>query len=425
MKLRTLLFILIGLVLAGQTHAQIKDEYELKRADRGKQGVSPDELVSFAADLPYTEGIKAISEMSKRFTGKIVVDTDPLVNQKIGVAIQAMHWKDALEIILKANNRWYVESDEYIQVLPMSQVTSVGGERVGVGAQAGGLGVMGIDSSEYYARNREVRISTMFLEIQRSKLNETGMRFSIFKSGTDGNINVEFDGTQALDPTVRTSVLEIAGETTPGRFVADLTGAIRIFEQTGVGHVLAEPTVTVQSGSQGRVQLGEDFSVKQRTISGDITETFFSTGTIMEVLPKVYHYKGIDFVALGLKVERSTLIDPVNVRVAKTQTTSKKVLFDGEEDYVGGLFITSERTTREGIPLLKDIPIIKYLFSYEKVEQDVRELVVILRADLVPVLEDRVATKEAAPVDMLEQKLFENRKKFEERMKLEDRAPNY
>jgi len=221
------------------------------------------------------------------------------------------------------------------------------------------------------------------------------------------------------------SVLEIAGETTPGRFVADLTGAIRIFEQTGVGHVLAEPTVTVQSGSQGRVQLGEDFSVKQRTISGDITETFFSTGTIMEVLPKVYHYKGIDFVALGLKVERSTLIDPVNVRVAKTQTTSKKVLFDGEEDYVGGLFITSERTTREGIPLLKDIPIIKYLFSYEKVEQDVRELVVILRADLVPVLEDRVATKEAAPVDMLEQKLFENRKKFEERMKLEDRAPNY
>jgi len=56
----------------------------------------------------------------------------------------------------------------------------------------------------------------------------------------------------------------------------------------------------------------------------------------MEVLPKVYHYKGIDFVALGLKVERSTLIDPVNVRVAKTQTTSKKVLFDGEEDYVGG-----------------------------------------------------------------------------------------
>jgi len=26
---------------------------------------------------------------------------------------------------------------------------------------------------------------------------------------------------------------------------------------------------------------------------------------------------------------------------------------------------------------------------------------------------------------MLEQKLFENRKKFEERMKLEDRAPNY
>jgi len=55
----------------------------------------------------------------------------------------------------------------------------------------------------------------------------------------------------------------------------------------------------VQSGSQGRVQLGEDFSVKQRTISGDITETFFSTGTIMEVLPKVYHYKGIDFVALA------------------------------------------------------------------------------------------------------------------------------
>jgi len=416
MKLQSMLFILVGVLLIGQSNAQIRDEYLLKRADRGKQGVNPDELVSFAPDLPYTEAIKALSEMAKRFTGKIVVDTDPLVNQKVGVAIQAMHWKDALEIILKANNRWYVESDEYFQVLPMSQVTTVGGQPMGVGAQPGGTGVMGIDSSEYYARNREVRISTTFLEVQRSKLTEIGMNWSVFKSGTDGNIQFEFDAADNIDPVTRASLLNIAGETTPGKFYADVTGAIRIIEETGVGNVLAQPQITVQSGSAGRVQLGEDFSVKQRTISGDVTETFFSTGTIMEVTPKVFHYKGIDFVSMILKVERSTLIDPVNVRVAKTQTSSKKVLFDGEEDYLGGLFITSERTTRSGIPLLKDIPVIKYLFSYEKTEADVRELVVIIRAELVPILEERVVSKDSMPVDVLEAKLKENRAKMERRM---------
>jgi type IV pilus assembly protein PilQ len=415
MNLRSTLYIFIGLLLIGQMEAQVRDEYLLKRADRGKQGVNPDELVSFAPDLPYTEAVKALSEMSKRFTGKIVVDTDPLVNQKIGVAIQAMHWKDAMEIILKANNRWYVESDEYFQILPMSQVTSVGGQRVGVGAQPGAPGVMGVDSSEFYARNREVLISTIFLEVQRSKLNETGVNFTIFKSGTDGNILVEFAGADLLSPEA-VELFNISGETTPGKFVADLTGAIRIFEETGIGNVLAKPQITVQSGSAGRVQLGEDFSVKQRTISGDVTETFFSTGTIMEVTPKVFHYKGIDFVSLILRIERSTLIDPVNVRVAKTTTSSKKVLFDGEEDYLGGLFITSERTTRAGIPLLKDIPVIKYLFSYEKVEQDVRELVVIIRAELVPMLEDRVASKDAIPTNLLEEKLKENRQYMDRTM---------
>jgi len=84
---------------------------------------------------------------------------------------------------------------------------------------------------------------------------------------------------------VRTSVLEIAGETTPGRFVADLTGAIRIFEQTGVGHVLAEPTVTVQSGSQGRVQSGGLLREAADNLRGHHRD-LLQHGTIMEVLRK-------------------------------------------------------------------------------------------------------------------------------------------
>ncbi|MEX2115477.1 MAG: hypothetical protein WEB37_01210, partial [Bacteroidota bacterium] len=257
-----------------------------------------------------------------------------------------------------------------------------------------------------------------FLEINTSALRESGINFSIFRSSaTDGNLGVTFTGADR----VSSGIFGITASTAPGQLDVDIAGALRIFESNSLGEIIARPQVTVRSGQKGRVQVGEDFSVKQRTISGDVTETFVSTGTILEVTPKVFEYGGLKFIDIALSVERSSLVDIATSRINKTKAESKILLLDGEENYVGGLFLNEESVVREGIPLLKDLPWwvfgLRYIFGYDRNQVTKKELIVLLRAELVPPLEERVTQKAR---DLMDERLKEGRRDIQKKTQNKD-----
>src|ERR1700690_4184682 len=76
---------------------------------------SPQELVSIAPTTPMDRALSAISEISKKFTGKIIIDTERRT-MPINVDIQGMQWKDALEAICRKNDIWFTEYENYIQI---------------------------------------------------------------------------------------------------------------------------------------------------------------------------------------------------------------------------------------------------------------------------------------------------------------------
>ena len=68
-------------------------------------------------------------------------------------------------------------------------------------------------------------------------------------------------------------------------------------------------------------------------------------------------------------------------------------MLNGEETVIGGLFVNEETTARNGIPFLKDLPWwvfgIRYLTGYETKTLAKKELVILLKTDLVPTLQER------------------------------------
>jgi general secretion pathway protein D len=263
-----------------------------------------------------------------------------------------------------------------------------------------------------------VTISAVFLEIDKSKQNESGINFSFFR-GRDLNLGVDITGADRVSTgSGATTFFSADVNPTSPRLSVDINAALKLFESTGIGEVIARPTVTVRSGNNGRVQVGESFSVKQRTISGDVTEQFFDAGTILQVSPRVWHYKDMDFIDLSVAVERSSLVDPVNVRLSKTQASSRLFLLDGEESYVGGLFLTEDKVNREGVPILKDLPWwvfgLRYIFGYDQTISTKKELIVLLKANLVPQMENRVEEVKKGQ-DVLDQKLKEGREEMQKR----------
>ena len=383
MKKRSIIFIICCLLLlVNALLAQSTEEKKMRRAAEGKGAYTQEELVSFKSDVPYKQAMESLSTLSKKFLKKPIVDPSPLTTP-INVEIQSMYWKDAMELILRTNNLWYQEFEDYIQVATVGTLAVTGG-----GMPSGMTAPT--DSSAIISKTREVTISAIFLEINKAKLRESGLNFSIFR-GRDLNLGVQFSGADQ----VSSSIFGVTASPTNPKLAVNIDAALKIFESEQVGEVLARPQTTVRSGGKGRLQVGTDFSIKERDFSGNIIDKFYSTGTILDVSAKVYRYGSTDFIDLSYHAERSSVAPgSVSTLVNKSQSDGRSTVLNGEETYVGGLYSNEDNVTSEGIPLLKDLPWwvfgLRYIFGYDKVETTRKELIILIKAELVPTIEERV-----------------------------------
>jgi general secretion pathway protein D len=372
------LVLLLALPAAGQTSPSERKTF--------REYTSPDELVSIAPSTPMDRAVAAISDVSRRFVNKIVVDTERRT-MPINVDVQAMHWRDALEAICRKNGIWYTEFDSYIQLTGTS-----GAAETGQGSQARPEGI----PKEFATfRSREIKISAIFFEVNLTKLDEVGVNWNFMKSTNDFSINAE----QLAGDKVSSEIFK--AEITPKISFANINVLAKMFSNYELGEVLSGPQLIVRSGEEGRIQVGQDFSIKERDFAGNLIDKFYSAGTIIHVTPQVINEQGVNFVHMIVDVERSSVVPgAVSTIINKTKANTNLLLLDGEETIIGGLYNNDLTTVRTGIPFLKDLPWyvlgLRYLFGYEREEVKKKELIILIKAELLPTLQERITLKKEA-----------------------------
>jgi general secretion pathway protein D len=307
----------------------------------------------------------------------------------INIDIQGLQWRDALEAILRKNNIWYTEYENYIQISSAGQSDSGGAERVMVG---GAPGSTEITKEVASFRSREIKISAVFFEVNLDRAEEVGINWTFMKSTNDISVSSEF---LAADK-VTDKMFKL--EAVPKVSFANMDFLLRMFSNYNLGEVLSGPSLIVRSGEEGRIQVGQDFSIRERDFAGNLLDKFYSAGTIIKVTPQVITEQGVNFVHLNVDVERSSVSPgPVSTIINKTKATTNVLLLDGEETVIGGLYNNETNTTRQGVPFLKDLPWyvfgLRYLFGYDVDKISKKELVILLKADLVPTLQERITQK--------------------------------
>ncbi len=380
-----------------------------------REYTSPQELVSIAPSTPLDKALAAISEVSQKFIGKIIIDTDRR-QMPINVDIQGMQWRDALETICRKNDLWYTEYENYIQI------TGQGTTEAGAGAQAGKAGVTpgggggaggSFDIPREYAsfRSREVRISAVFFEVNLTKLEEVGVDWTFMKSTPDYAVNAN----TYFSSRVEANLFKV--EVQPKVSFATIDAIAKMFSDYELGEILSNPQLIVRSGEEGRIQVGQDFSVKERDFAGNLIDKFYSAGTIIKIKPQVITEQGVNFIHMVADVERSSVVPgQLSTIINKTKANTNVLLLDGEETIVGGLYNNEINEQRSGIPFLKDLPWwvfgLKYIFGFQKDQVVKKELVILLKAELVPTLQERITqkTKEEGLFDRwLDEKLRKER----------------
>jgi type IV pilus assembly protein PilQ len=380
MKTHTLpLFVALVIAMAAQGLSQTGT------AERRtfREYTSPEELVSIAPTTTLDKALAAISEVSKKFIGKIIIDPDHRT-MPISIDIQGLQWRDALETICRKNNFWYTEYETYMEI-----TGSAGSEGV---RAAGATGSPDIQKEFATFRSREIKISAVFLEVNLAQLEEAGISWDFGKSTNDVTINSSFGGADKV------SDKSFSAEVTPKLSFANLSFLAQLFSNYDLGEILSSPSINVRSGEEGRIQVGQDFSIKERDFAGNIIDKFYSAGTIILVRPQVITEQGVNFVHMVVSVERSS-VNPgtVSTIINKSKANTNVLLLDGEETVIGGLYNTETSTLRSGVPFLKDLPWyvfgLRYLFGYNKEVSSKKELIILLKAELVPTLQERVTQK--------------------------------
>jgi type IV pilus assembly protein PilQ len=338
-----------------------------------REYVNPEELVTLGRETTFPQAVEVLNGFAKRFQDKIIVDKSGRTGA-IGLNIPNMAWRQALDYIVNFNDLMVVEYPTYFEIAPKID-PSVVAAAADAPAPKATLG------------SREVSISATFFQGDRRALREIGVDWSTLKDGI-----VQIANIGAANVSQNVFSIELPPQSIGGGY--ELSALLSAFESNNVGDILSSPSIKVKDGETGRIQVGQDFSIKQRDFAGNVIDNFVSTGTILEVVPTVIVQNDTSFIYLTIEAERSSVLpDPITIIINKQQAQTVALLNSGESTVIAGLFETSESTVRRGVPVLKDLPPwvlgLRYLFGYNSVDVQHRELVIIIKAELLPTIPTR------------------------------------
>jgi len=365
-----------------------------------REFVNPEEVIMLSEDISFANALAIIEEMSMEFRDKIFINQSAFEGP-IGIEIPPMHWEDALLQITAHNNLYVSEYPRYFEIRDVPEDELPDDARP----------VAEREELPITFGSREIEISATFFQGDRRLIRELGIDWS---SLYNDRVRVQNFGAASVGQDVFEAEVNWTDIFNSGW---DINALFSTFETSDKGEILSSPTIKVLDGETGSIQVGQDFSIKQRDFAGNITDRFFSTGTILRVEPRVLYHEGEPFIYMRVNAERSTAQpDPISTIVNKQDATTDLLLLSGESTVIAGLYETEVQRTRRGIPILKDLPGwffgLRYLFGYESTENVVQELVVLIKATLVPSLEERLHDARRSIPELLD----ERRQLFQQEM---------
>lgn len=210
-------------------------------------------------------------------------------------------------------------------------------------------------------------------------------------SGAPGTV-ASFPGTESSTAGSAISFLLDSADGTKG-----LALRLTALENEGRVRVISRPAVATTNNKQAVIKSVEKIRIK--TPSGGLsvatgagasasgtsaiaTESV-EIGIVLEVTPQA---SPDYFVLLDINAKSSTLgstvVDGIPSEIERSATSSVLVS-SGQTFAMGGIYKISDRETLDGVPFLKDIPVLGYLFRRQKVDNSDEELLFFLTPRII------------------------------------------
>jgi len=140
--------------------------------------------------------------------------------------------------------------------------------------------------------------------------------------------------------------------------------------------VLASPQISALDHTGAHIFMGDQISIPQVDVNGNTAYQMVESGIKLTVTP---HVAGDNRILLELSTENNSYaFDQGQVVINKQEAQTKVVVSDGETVVIGGLTKNDEIEAETGIPILKDIPVLGYLFKHTRKEVSKKDLIIFV-----------------------------------------------
>ncbi len=317
------------------------------------------------------------------------------------------HFKDvypevALENVLKANGYTYVVDDNLYRVVKVAKPSSA--QRVNKNVAEFKINYASIDKvveeickmapelKERIIVSRET--STILVNKKSKQLGlvtdivsmldrpplQVMVEARIFEISAESSkeLGTKILGTDPSDP--KSTIFETTGLATAGRgglYVRSLDKDFQVYlnalETKKDFNMISSPRVIVVNNKEAVLETLDEVAYEDETvvnsISGTVTSKkliFKNVGTTLKFIPHINEKGYITlelFPEISSSVKDSTTNYPL---INKTKAYTRVVIKDGETFLLGGLLRDSEETVNKKVPLLGDIPLLKFFFSRQE-----------------------------------------------------------
>ena len=243
----------------------------------------------------------------------------------------------------------------------------------------------------------QVRLDVQIAEVNRTVSERLGVSWELFGNSMGGGYGLRIGrpGLTLGDPVIgRPPRLnpnpELGSGSTSIGWASDNLGVVLdALAEAGLANVLARPSVTAVSGETATFFAGGEHPIPTAVKDGQITYEYKEVGVRLDFTPEVLHRDRIR-ITVSPEVSEAVAIQGIQVDVGVTiptiqsrKATTTVEIANGESIVIAGLFRDQALSSESGIPGLKDVPALGFLFGNRTTSAGELELIVTVTAHLV------------------------------------------
>lgn len=396
------------------------------------------ELMSF--EVTGTDIRDVIQQIAEQSGVNLIIDSD--VKGTVNLRLRDVPWDQALMVLLKTNGLGYVKDGNVLRIAKQSTL-STEAEQISTQIEnekkarelAGGIKVKYIpvsyasveelekklkdfvsekgkvahdtrtssivitDYEEYIARMTklisaldipplQVEIESKLIEAREEFVREAGINWGaggqdFSAGGKTGNLSFN-SGPFETSAATRGLSLDLSYGTFD--IFGDLTAALGLFERQNKIKVLSQPKVQVLNKEKAAISSITQIPIKQITnTQGTVTEsiTFQDLVLSLDVTPQIT-FRGDVIMEVELRREfAGTSVEDGQRELNKRKAKTTVMVKNGKTAVIGGIYQLDDTDGDRGVPWLKDLPIIGYLFKQISQEKRKSELLLFLKPKIL------------------------------------------